>query len=263
MKTILIPTDFSANAWNAMEYAAAMFKGETCKYILINTYHTAPTTVDAISLSYIEPMAKASVDGLKSQQERFEALEHHPNTFVETISVYGNIVPNLNKVIDDQHVDFVVMGTKGTSGISEVLLGSNTARVIANSQCPVFCIPEEAVYQPFRKIVLATDYQQIQDEGLLAPLQELAEKHSAEIFLLNVRSKQEVPVSLEEAEEGFALHEYFNGVPHHFRTSNAERIEEGIQEFSQTNQIELITLIKRNHSFWEQLFNTSTCLVLK
>jgi len=258
MKTILIPTDFSPNAWNAMQFAASMFQEEPCKHILLNTYQVPPSSVEAISVVYVEPMGQASEVGLKEQLEQFQALEHHANTVFDTVSGLGDLTRNVRNAVKELSADYIVMGTQGASGIGEVLMGSHTASVIKHTECPVICVPENAHFKPFKKVVLATDFQSIRDEAILDPLQQLARQYDAEVCILNVRSSENEPVPIEEATEGFALHGYFNETPHKFSTTNADKVEHGIQDFAHNNQSDLIALIKRNHSFWERLFNRST-----
>ena len=56
-------------------------------------------------------------------------------------------------------MDLIVMGTKGASGLKEVLFGSNTVHVIKNAKCPVLAVPSEFVFESPREILFPSDYE--------------------------------------------------------------------------------------------------------
>ena len=62
MKNILLPTDFSENSWNAIKYALQLFKNETCRFFLLNTYTPAIYQVEYVLL---EPAQFGMVDAVK------------------------------------------------------------------------------------------------------------------------------------------------------------------------------------------------------
>jgi nucleotide-binding universal stress UspA family protein len=254
MKTILIPTDFSDNAWNAMKYAAKLFEKETCKYILLNTYYSAPPTVDSISVSFMESFSKGSKEGLEIALNRFKTLQHHVNTWFVVESAYGEVQGVVARLTDQEPIDFVVMGTEGAKGLQQIVIGTNTVSVINKVKTPVICVPEEASFQPIKKIVFATDYKILDNEKTLTPIKQLAVQYNAEIAILNVRNEKEVPVTVDEAEEGFAVHGFLEGIEHDFYSDNNKKIEEGILRFAEKHQADIIALVKREHSFLERLF---------
>lgn len=254
MKTILIPTDFSENSWNAMQYAAKLFQKETCKYILVNAYQVITPSIDAISVNYSNEFVKLSESGLQEELKKFKKLAHHHNSWFETLSNYGEISSVVKEMTDEISFDFIIMGTKGASGISEVLMGSNTASIIESVNCPILCIPENVVFKLPQKIVFAADYKKIADENILTPLLQLAENYTTEIAIVNIRNDEAVPVNIKESEEGFSLHGFLNQMPHDFYTQYAENVEEGLQGFIKEKNADMIVMLKRRHSFLERLF---------
>src|SRR5450432_1125781 len=97
----------------------------------------------------------------------------------ESELAHGNLVDSLRKIIAVQPPDLIVMGTKGASGLKKLLMGSNTVNVIANIKLPVLVIPEVARFDHFlnkgrNRIVLATDLEELQHEGALDILKEMA-----------------------------------------------------------------------------------------
>jgi nucleotide-binding universal stress UspA family protein len=257
MKTILIPTDFSENSWNAMQYAATLFQEETCKYTLVNAYEIITPSVYNINVSYSDEFAKASESGLQEQLELFKKLTHHQNSWFETLSTYGSITPAVEQMTNEASFDYIVMGTKGVSGIKEVLMGSNTGSVIKRVNCPVICIPEDAVFKHPKNIVFAADYKNISDKNILNPLLQLAENYNAEVAIVNIRNKEVVSATIDEVKEEFSLDGFLDKIPHDFYTQYAENVEEGLQIFIKENNADMIVMMKREHSFLEQLFTKS------
>ena len=136
MKKILIPTDFSDNAWNAISYALSLFANEKCEFFLLNTY-----TPVIPSSRFISPMANAvriedavrmtSENGLSKTLERIQEDFANPLHTFKTISSFFNLlVEEIKELVDDYNIDVVLTGTKGASGMDEVFMGSNTVRII-------------------------------------------------------------------------------------------------------------------------------------
>ena len=84
------------------------------------------------------------------------------------------------------------MGTKGASGITKVLIGSVTARVIKESLLPILSIPENAKFNPLKNIVFASDLHENQNDSLVNPLKKIAERFNSEITLLNILKSNEI-----------------------------------------------------------------------
>ena len=148
MKNILIPTDFSENAWNAIEYALALFKKEECNIHLLNTYTPAIASSRFMAASVENGMfenaaKRTSKKGLKNLVDRIKRDFNNPKHSFKTTSSFSFLVDEIKEVLDNEEIDCIVMGTKGASGLQEVFMGTHTVKVIrAIRNCPVFVIPE-------------------------------------------------------------------------------------------------------------------------
>ena len=126
MKTIIIPTDFSPVATNAMHYGLEMARSVNASLLLFHAYQ--------VPVSYSDvPIILVSVDELKkSAEERLETLkkevEHISSGAVKiyTEAVMGNFSDELENICQKINPFAVVMGSKGSAGIERVLFGSNT-----------------------------------------------------------------------------------------------------------------------------------------
>ena len=144
LKTILIPTDFSDNAHKAVKYAIPLAVKTGAKIIFFNTYFV-PT--------YIEDVPLDAVTEQNLKQEAAESLEVFKKELVQPIGDIntecvirtGNAATEIAAFAKENKVDLIVMGTKGSTGISEYVFGSNTEDVIEKTDIPVLAIPTTSV----------------------------------------------------------------------------------------------------------------------
>lgn len=255
-KTILIPTDFSGNAQNAINYAISMFDGENPEYILLNAYRIIPVGAE----EYLTDMAdfeSMSKQGLEQAAKAIKKNFPHKRLTIEVVSKLGYPVEVMDKIVKRKNVDMVVMGTRGASGLREVLIGSNTADAIKTLTCPVLAVPENSTFRPPKNIAFAADFKNIDREILLNPMLEIAKKFKAGILIVHVEHKG-VLVGVDEALQGMRLHDYFNDVPHLFHEVENSDPAEGIENFIKAHTVDLLVSVARKHSFWENLFSGST-----
>lgn len=163
MKTILVPTDFSATAQAAVDVAVNIAKKASADLILLHVLEE----IEEGSFN-VEGEATASspteynLFTLKLLQKTRKQLE----TLVRETSLQGlkvrgklrlgNSYHGIHLTIAEQKVDLVVMGTRGSSGYEEVMVGSNTEKVVRRSNCPVLSVHERPVSADFKSIAFAT-----------------------------------------------------------------------------------------------------------
>lgn len=186
IKTILVPTDFSKNATNALNYAVAFAKKEKAKLILLNAYHVTYLSID-VSVDFVAQKAlyseEAALESLKILRKKVEAEK----VKCEIINIEGLAVDVVLKTIKSKKVDLVIMGTKGASGLKETFIGSNTAKVIEKAKCPIIAVPEKVKFQSIKQIVYTTDYHS-NDVDTIKQLVELGKLFNSRITLLHVYS---------------------------------------------------------------------------
>ena len=149
----------------------------------------------------------------------------------------------------------VVLGTKGASGIEEILIGSNTASILHSVSVPVLAIPITAVYKGIKRMVYASDFQSKRNDRALTRLATLAKAMEAEVSILHVQVEEgEV---LEPQREKFER--ILGDVPHSFHIEKAreKNIEQAIIDFSKDKDACMIALMARKHGFIEGIFHSS------
>lgn len=254
MKTILLPTDFSSNSINAINYAINMF-GEKNKYILLNAYRISPVSIEEY-VSEIPDFAKESEKGLKKVLNKVKKEFSHKKLNIEIISRLGYPVEVLNKIVKRKKVDLTVMGTKGASGLKEILLGSITADAIKNLSCPILAVPEKAKYEPLKNIALAADLRNVRGEKLFIPLLSIVKNYAAEVVILHVQ-RNIARVTKNEKLEKIKLENLFRKIPHSFNLIEESNAARGIENFIRSRNIDLLAMVSRKHNLVERLFSKS------
>ena len=153
IKTILVPTDFSETASKALDYAIALAKKVKGKLVLVHVLeingYTA--TMEMMSMGMVSEKMIASVkESLKEICSRM--IEEH-GIDAEFVCYSGNVFDNIIRAASLFDANLIVMGTHGTSGISEWLFGSNAFSVVNNTTIPVITVNLNSPNRKFKKIV--------------------------------------------------------------------------------------------------------------
>lgn len=254
MKKILFPTDFSDNANNALQYTLSLASEFGAEVMVLNTYEL-PYSHSGMIVSITDVMKKDSENGLKRTEEWIAQQSAFKNVKYETKSIMGNTVDTITDEAVAMKADLVVMGTKGASGIQEALIGSNTSGVIHESECPVLAIPEEVSFKKPSKIAFAADLERIKNKEALQMLKTLSSKFDSEIQILNIIEDDDDPA--QKAEEGTHLDDLFQGINHSFKFETSKDVADGIQKFTNENNIDILAVLSRKHNIIERVFHKS------
>ncbi|MGZ3884956.1 MAG: universal stress protein, partial [Bacteroidia bacterium] len=202
MKTLLVPTDFSDNAKNAMYFAFMLAKKEQAKIILLHAFHLPVPVADIPYhiLAEEKKNKKTEIEGLL-RKECSGLLHTSPE--VEYLAVEGLGMDVIVETAEKRNVDYIVMGTKGRSNLAGILFGSITSRVMEWSKVPVIAIPQKVeFFQPVKTITYATDYHR-SDIASIRKITELAAALDATVHLLHITGDET------GSEDGVALMQKF------------------------------------------------------
>lgn len=183
MKTILVPTDFSENANNALHYAIELAKKEKAKIILLHAFHFTLVYPD-MPLQFLDEQIKTA-EQLAGNQLKLLCEKVEKSSECEFITQEGLAVDLILDTIEKKNPDLVVMGTTGVSGIKEMFIGSITAKIVEKATCPVITVPKNADFKPIKNITYATDYY-MSDINALSKIVEIAKLFDARITMLHV-----------------------------------------------------------------------------
>lgn len=191
MKNILLPTDFSKNSKNAIEYSLKLFEGETVTFHILNSQKpTGYITADVLYGAAGDSVYDGILDDNKKELEKLirhcESQSENENfTFVPKID-FDNIVDAVNQAVSLNNIELIIMGTNGATGAEEVVFGSNTLKLIRKANCPVLAIPEGYVYNKIESVLLSVNYQYELKTDALAVILDIVRKHDSTLKILEI-----------------------------------------------------------------------------
>lgn len=262
MKNILFPTDFSPNAHNALNFAVEIARKVNGNLILFHAYSVQlidPNMPAEIYLSAYQEEEKSAKESLEELSKKIIGLNKDDTGkslfTTEAIVTQGLVVDEVLSIINDYKIDIVVMGTHGSGGITELILGSNTASIIEKSLVPVLAIPQNAVYNGINNIVYA--YDDIQS-GLPSfhRLLEFAEIYNAEITLLHIIESIANTIELNKTE----FQKIKNAVSYdkiRLELVKEEDVLEGINDYVNSHSIDVLAMSIRKRTLLDKIFNRS------
>ena len=164
MHHILLPTDFSKAAQNAMDFSFSFFRGASCTFHFLNTYtpdfiHSRVMALASSGSPEEDAMQVASEQGLRNLINSL--ADEHPDSGFDfrTVSSFNLLTEEIREQVELHDIDLIISGTTGASGLKEVFLGSNSVRILkAASESPILVIPQEARFRKNGRIALVTDF---------------------------------------------------------------------------------------------------------
>ncbi|MTI20277.1 universal stress protein [Fulvivirga sp. RKSG066] len=191
MKKILVPTDFSEQADYAIEVAINIAKKSQAEVIVLHVVEDTTVT----SVHYTGDLELPNMEDRlfvvrmieKAKKELAELENKYKNIGLKTQLRIGNPYHNIKDYINDEHFDFVVMGTKGSTGFEEFLIGSNAEKVVRHAKCPVLTIHKKATNFDFKNIVYATALNE-GEEQCVKVVKEFQEAYDAKIHLVRINT---------------------------------------------------------------------------
>ncbi|NNE76199.1 MAG: universal stress protein [Pricia sp.] len=259
MKNVLIPTDFSENAWNATRYAIELFKNEKCVFHLLNVYTPSITSSRFLAVTFdgraFEDGSHLNSErGLKKLLKQIEQAYTNPRHSFKTISSFSLLVDEMKGIVESYDIDLIVTGTKGISGIEEVFMGSNTVRIIKSiKNCPVLAIPQHFKFVTPSEIAFATDFNRFYTQSELRPLIEMANAFNAVIRIVHVQYEIKALTEVQEFNLGM-LRKYFKEVEHYVHTvSELNSVSKTLEVFADELGIHLLAMLNYQHSYMERM----------
>lgn len=257
MMKILIPTDFSDNAWNALLFATALFANEECEFLL---FHVNPIVYTGAENSVVVPhhilketVIKESHGKLNTWIGRIEKKCFNQNHNFKTKAVYDFFVDAIKLQLTESGSDLIVMGTKGATGLKKVTIGSNTGHVITKIKCPLLAVPEDAKFDGLKQIMFPTDYHTGIDIKVLDHLKTIMELHNSSLKIVHMVSKEDEKLSEEQNRNKEFLSDYFLNSSYSFERVMGSRLEESIQTFAESQQMDMIVMVAKNLNFIQRI----------
>ncbi len=263
MKTILVPTDFSKNAYCALHYATQLFAEDHCRFFIIHSFEDQVSTrTSRIDIGKTEDVVEELYTLYEGKCEEVKHRiildaknDHHS---YEVIATSIELSRAINRLIVKEEIDFVVIGSKGSTGASNILMGSNTLRIIRKiKKAPLLVIPQEFDFKPVENIAFATGFKRAYGQNDLQPLVYIASLNKSNIKVIHVHTKEKMT-----EEQRINFHQLFQllkkGSPETNWLSGEKDVYATITSYLNKEHIDLLAMIYYKHNAIVQLFREAT-----
>jgi len=255
MKKVLLPTDFSDNAWSAIVYAIKLYAKNECTFYIINVCNIEVSKMSIMSNKLLNIMKDDAMKELLELKRMARIADANENHSFEIILSSENLVDAINRTIKTHNIDMVVMGTKGASKAKEIFFGSNTVKVIKKiKNCPILIIPDEFNFVKPRQIAFPTDYDRLYGDKVLNPLKKISTLYNSKIRILHIEEENELSdkqkFNIERLDENLSNFEHtFHWMPDYNKMTTV------IQDFIEELDIDILAMAKHRHSLIENIIN--------
>lgn len=253
MKTIIVPTDFSEVADNAMNYAAALAADTHSRLLLFHVYQVPVSVTDTpivlISVEDLQKEAETKIEALKNKLQQISSKDL--KIYAET--KLGDTTDELENLCEKIKPFAVVMGTNGSTGLERVIFGSTTLSTVKHLTCPVIVIPSGKQYSPIKRIGFACDFKQVVETTPTDVIKSFVKELKADLYVLNV-DHNDKSFNAETPEQSLLLHTLLEDLKPKYSFIESESVEDGVNKFAESNNLDLVITIPKKHKLLEGLF---------
>ena len=256
MKNILVPTDFSKNAFHALRYASTLLKDNQCTFYLLNVYGGGK----GFKSKSLQKNHKSSGELRKASQARLDKVLEKikrenigPEHSYKLISKGKELLPAVHSLIDDMDIDLIVLGNKGEKSSIPAFLGSNTVNTLNNIKiCPILTVPTNAKLDIDGEIAFASDFKRTYNTRNFAPLRSLALLTNTPIRIVHIDEEEK----LEEHQKSNLDHllTYFDPLAYSVeRIPNFISKTKILQLFLGKSNIAMLCMVHNEHGILEKM----------
>ena len=256
MKRILVPTDFSKHAEYALRVAAQIAKENSCEIVLLHMLELPHQAGDALGSGHNIPEIMFFKDAAINNLENLKYADYLEGVSVSEVVMFEKTFEGVLSVSKKNNIDFVVMGSHGASGYQEMLIGSNTEKVVRLSEVPVLVIKNKTDEFKSSNFVFASDF----SDEIKKPFKKVLEFASAfnshlSLVMINTPNSFKSTIVAEKMMSDFIKN--FNYPNCSFHIYNDVNVEKGIINFSNSIKADLIGMCTHGRTGLAHFFNGS------
>lgn len=258
MNKILVPTDFSEHAENALQVAAHLAHEHQAEIYLLHMIELPANMTNPVGDTRSSDLPEA-IGFMKLAKKRFSEIlsrSYLQGLKVHEIVEFHQAFDGIMETSREHGCDFIVMGSKGASGFKEMFVGSNTEKVVRTSEIPVLVIKKNHPEFKVKEFVFATNLDST-DRTTLENVVKFARLTNARLHLLYINTANEFITSKETDNY---LEKYLEGVDfenYEFHVYNDDSVEQGILHFAQKINADLIGVATHGRKGLSHFFNGS------
>ncbi|MBN8703821.1 MAG: universal stress protein [Bacteroidetes bacterium] len=256
LQSILVPTDFSSNSENAVNYGVDLAATCGAKLVLLHVYQVpvqlSENPIPLISISELEDANRAALE-----KYRKKIVSKYPSIEISIVLKLGFVVDEILEAANENKVDLIVMGITGVGAGLNSLIGSSTATVLKKSKTPILVIPANSKFKKIENIALAFDYKNNIASDALMQVKKYSQLFGAKVVALNVFKPEAVP-TVEEAAMGINVKNSLGTIDCDFKYLQSEDVVEELNQFVDSYQCDWLVMFPHNYNLFEGLFHKSS-----
>lgn len=260
MKNILVPTDFSEDALNAVTYALELLKDSPCNFYLLHVNDLSGYAYQGLSYAaspevVVEDAIAAAKKKLHVLLKKVEKLASNRKHHFYPLYDQGFFIDRIRRHVEERKIDLIVMGTKGTSGALGDVIGSNTGDVITKVKCNTLAVPVNASFGKLVEIAFPTDYNIFYSGRILSAISELLESNQAYMRVMHA-SKSGNGLTESQLQNKEYLEDYLNETyegRNSFHGITNKNVTSAVQCFVESRNIDLLVMVAKNLNFLQQI----------
>lgn len=254
METILVATDFSSPAVNAVNYAAALAKFFSARLILVNA---SPVIISGdpmvtVDMSMVTDAARESLN-----QIRAGLIAHNYDFGIECYSGIGTPLDVIKTAADHYSAGLIVVGMTGEAGkLKQHLIGSTAVSLAKHVTLPVLIVPENVNYRRIRHISLACDLENTEETTLVYSAKYFANLFDADLEIVTVEKAGKEP-ELQKSESYSFIEKRLHTLKHKYVSLKEENVETALEYYFKFHNTDLVMVNPKKHKFFQKLFGGS------
>lgn len=252
MTKIILTTNFSESARNAMIYAIHLFGTTDTEFVLMNTFIDASTGTDGF-ISAEELTKRGGTADVQAEKALLKKHFEGVDIKLKCVSVHGQLVSAINDTVTEESADYVVLGNKNKYDIDASFLRTKSYELIGKIKCPVLAVPQNREFKMGQGgLIFATDLNVIQKPEQLKPVIGIAQRYKVPVLGINVRRANQAKTEKEE-KASQQLNKIFESVNFEMHQIEDEQVMRGITDFVATKGSSLLILLARKHNILQGL----------
>lgn len=258
MNKILVPTDFSEQAVNALKVAAQLAKKHHGEIYLLHMLELPLGLIDPVLGSRTNDLPEA-LFFMKLAKKRFREIRtqaYLEGIIIHEIVQFHAAFEGIMETSKEHGCDLIVMGSKGASGFKDMFIGSNTEKVVRTSETPVLVIKKEHPHFEVKDFVFATDFSP-GSRSVMPQVIHVARFLDAKLHLVyvntssNFHSSRDTDLQMEHFMDEFDFQDFTLNV------HNDSSVETGILDFARKLDAGLMGIATHGRKGLAHFFNGS------
>lgn len=254
MATIIVITDFSDTAENALAYACAFSAASTKIRLLLVNISAVPSSYsgDGVAMAAISDTLRDKTARLQEEIAGVMLAGDRPPIAYKAL--LGNFIPTLKELIEEEEAALIVMGTPAAYG--EIWAwDTDTLTALTDLPVPVLTVPRAVVFKPIMNMAFASIPGNLHSASPIESIKKFVKYTGAHLHVVMVTTPQHDV--RKEKEAATALQNQLEELYPHYHTMDEPHIVQAIGRFVEEQHIDLLVVRPRRHGIWYNLFHKS------